>query len=209
MAKLPNKEEIEAAVTALEPYQLALGKVAHAWNHMQENLGLLFCGISGLDDTMGLGIWHALKSDRSQRDLLEAALLAASADEGFTNDLPKAKEDIEWLLKKVNALADGRNSAIHAPIFSLTGGEAEIRPLTIYQNPNAAKLLGKDILTEFEWYEAYFSVIRKFAAAMCIAMAGRRLTEFGSLGPWPDRPLLPTVQQKSSHQDRSRQPAPK
>jgi hypothetical protein len=208
MAKLPSNEEIEAAVTALEPYQLALGKVAHAWNHMQENLGMLFCGLSGLDDTMGLGIWHALKSDRSQRDLLEAAILAASLGEDFNSDFPTAKEDIEWLLKKVNALADGRNSAIHAPIFSLTSGEAEIRPLTIYRNPNAAKLLGKDILAEFEWYEAYFVAIRKYAAAICLALASRHPATLTSLGPWPDRPLLPTVQRKRSHQDRSCQSAP-
>jgi hypothetical protein len=65
MAKLPTSEEVEAAEKALEPYKLALGKVAHAWNHMQEQLGRLFCMVSGLDDSMGMSIWHALKSGRN------------------------------------------------------------------------------------------------------------------------------------------------
>ncbi|MFN3350805.1 hypothetical protein [Pseudorhodoplanes sp.] len=208
MAKLPNKKENEKSQKALEAYHLALGKVAHAWNHMQENLGVLFCEISGLADMMGMGIWHALKSDRTQRDLLEAALKTRASDEGFGQTFPKAKVDIEWLLKKVNALADSRNSAVHAPIFALPSedGGSEILPFTLLQNPNAEKLSEKDILAEFEWYEGYFTALRKFAASMAVALAHERLGFV--LGPWPERPLLPTVRQRSGHQDRNRQRIP-
>jgi hypothetical protein len=203
-----TKEEIRAFERkALEPYQLALGKVGHAWNHMQEQLGILFCGITGLDDATGLGIWHALKSDRTQRDLLEAAVTAATSDENFTNDFPKAKEDLLWMLKKVNALAEGRNSAIHAPVFGYSEdfGATEFFALTDYRNPNAAKLGGKDILAEFEWYESYFNAIKMFAGEISLSLSGRRRANSDWL-PWPDRPLLPTVRQKSGRQDHSRRP---
>ena len=205
MARLPSKDQIEAADRALEPYKLALGKVAHQWNHMQEQLGLLFCMVSGLDNSMGMGIWHALKSDRSQRDLLEAAITAADLDEDWRNDFPKAKADIKWLIEKVSARADHRNNAIHAPIFVLGGGEPEIKPLTMFGNPNAAKLVGKDIFVEFEWYENYFNAITKYAADLTLALMGRRRPNSVWM-PWPDRPLLPTVGQKSNHQDQHHQP---
>ncbi len=206
MAKLPTEQEIEAAEQALEPYKLALGKVAHAWNHMQEQLGRLFCMVANLDDLMGMSIWHALKSDRSQRDILLSAAIAADRDPDWNKDFPKAKADIKWLLQKVNALTDGRNSAIHAPIFSTAVGEAEIRPFVFYGNPNAARLLGKDILAEFDWQERYFSAVRSHAAAMTNPLLARRFSE---MWPWPDRPLLPTVGQKSSHQDHNRPRTPK
>lgn len=197
MAKLPTREEIEAAEKALKPYHLALGEVAHAWNHMQEQLGRLFCLVSGLDDSMGMRIWHVLKSDRSQRDLLEAATTAAARDDAWRKNFPKAKDDIDWLLKKVNAIADGRNSAVHAPMSAMMGGEAEITPLTWWGNPNAAKLRGKDILAEFEWYEKSADAIKTYAGEIRLAlMRGQRT-------PWPGRPLLPTVKRRNGRPDRS------
>lgn len=202
MAKLPTKEQMIAAKAALEPYKLALGSVAHSWNHLQEQLGLLFCMITGLEDTMGMAIWHALKSDRSQRDLIEAAVEAASKDEEWARDFPKAKEDINWILRKVNNLTDGRNSAIHAPVFSYIGGLPDIRPYTLHGNPNAKRLRGKDIFAEFEWYEKYFDTLQLYAGGITIALIDRRRPA-GARMPWPDRPLLPTVKQKSGHQDRS------
>jgi hypothetical protein len=200
MAKLPTKEEIEAAQKALEPYLLALGKVAHAWNLMQEQLGVLFCTVSSLETKMGMNIWHALKSDRSQRDLLDAAISAT--DDDWNQEFPKAKDDIMWILKKVGQLSEGRNSAIHAPMFSLIGGEPEIRPMTIFQNPHAAKLLDKDLLAEFEWYEKYFDSLRVFAGTAHVALLMKPAS-------WPDRPLLPTVKQKSGRRDHSHQSNPK
>lgn len=202
MARLPTTEEIEAAEKALEPYKLALGKVAHAWNHMQEHIGLLFCEVADLHDSMGMAIWHALRSDRSQRDLLEAAAEVASITADWICDIPQAKADIDWLLKKVNALGDGRNSAIHAPILNMIGGEAELHPFTVFGNPNAEKLRGKDILAEFEWYESYFIALRRFAAQLTRALRWRRRPENDPM-PWPERPLLPTVRPRSGHQDRS------
>lgn len=132
------------------------------------------------------------KAIRTQRDLLQAATIAASEDEIWTGKFPKAKDDIEWLLKKLNALSDNRNSAIHAPMFAPFGGLPEIRPLTMFRNPNAAKLVGKDFFIEFEWYEKYFKELTKFAAKIFIALKSN------DKNSWPDKPLLPTVGQKNT-----------
>ena len=72
------KDATDAAIKAkMEPYVTALGKVAHAWNYLQEALGQLFCAVTGLEnDGTGEAIWHSLNSDRAQRDMLRAATLA-------------------------------------------------------------------------------------------------------------------------------------
>lgn len=175
---------------------------------MQEQLGVLFCMVAGLNDSMGMAIWHALKSDRSQRDLLEAATEAAAEDKEWTSDFPKGKEDINWILKKVNNLTDGRNSAIHAPVLTIVGDVPEIRPLTLYGNPNAERLRGKDIFAEFEWYEKYFDTLQLFAAEISLALIGRGRPNSAWM-TWPDRPLLPTVQQKRDPQGHNHQDDPK
>jgi len=202
MAKLPSEEQLKAAENALTSYHLALGKVAHAWNIMQEQLGMLFCEVAGLDRTMGMGIWHALKSDRTQRDLLEAALTAASRNEEWSRRFPKAKSEIEWILWKIKARAEDRNSAIHAPVSVPFGStEATVKPLMWNGNPLARNLGDKDILAEFEWYVAYFRAIRMYAGQITHYLCGG--------AAWPDRPTLPTVKQRSGPQDHSHQSSPK
>jgi hypothetical protein len=84
---------VDAAIMAkMEPYVMALGKVAHSWNYLQEALGQLFYIVTGLEDRMGEALWHSMPSDRMQRQMLRAAAEASN--------LPKAKGDIKWLLGK-------------------------------------------------------------------------------------------------------------
>jgi hypothetical protein len=180
MPKLCLDDSIEASFT---PYVTALGRVAHAWNHLQEHLAQLFCLVSGINDAMGLAIWHALKSDRSQRDILEAAVNVASSDPDWIETTPHAKADLLWLLKKANKVAEQRNNAIHAPCgLSIDEGEFEIIPETWYQNPRAGKLRGTDVLREFDWYEKSADTLMQFARAIYTAL------NHGACDPWPERP---------------------
>ena len=128
----------------MEPYVMALGKVAHAWNYLQEALGQLFCAVTGLEnDNTGQAIWHSVANDRAQRDMLRAAI-NATEDKRLNSDLPKAKDDINWPLGKANTVAEQRNNAVHGPMgLSLGSKEIELRPLWHYGNPRALKLVGK------------------------------------------------------------------
>jgi hypothetical protein len=63
-----------------EEYAMALGKVAHAWNTLQESLGELFVAITQLDQKVGFGIWYSTHSDRAQREMLRAAIEATHQD---------------------------------------------------------------------------------------------------------------------------------
>jgi hypothetical protein len=203
MAKLPDDADIDAATAAFEAYFTALGKVAHEWNHMQEELGKVFCIVSGLDNSMGMALWHALKSDRSQRDLLDAAIRTAASDEAWAEKFPAAEQGVVWLVKQVNILAERRNDAIHAPC-SIVPGEAdlEIFAVSFFSNPRAKNLRGKDILQEFAWYEQCAETLKRHARELQAALADAHL-------PWPERPQLPTQGQKSAHRDQRRRPPPK
>jgi hypothetical protein len=190
MATLQSQEEIDAVTKALEPYFNALGRVAHEWNHLHEELGKVFCAVANLDLSVGMAIWHSLKSDRSQRDILKGAIESASNDEDWTTEHPGAVTGVQYLVNKTNALADKRNAAIHAPCHVLPGpNNFEIRPITFFGNEKAKRLHSKDILEEFAWYEGTARALRRHACDVCFALHARI--------PWPEKPALPALGQKT------------
>jgi hypothetical protein len=192
----------EAVDTAFEEYQLAVGKVAHAWNVLHESLGVLFVTVSAADmfrawvePRVALAIWYAAKSDRIQRDMLRAAV---NANPGRWEKVPKALDDLKWLLDRCDELAERRNDAVHAPCSIYIGGNhpPEMGPAYFAaQNPRAKSLstknlMGKQLLVEFDWCERYAQTLCEFI---------RRLGN--SIGnpnryPWPDRPSKPTRKAK-------------
>lgn len=199
MAKLPSEEQVNELTAAFEPYYAAVGRTAHAWNHLQDELANLFADLTELD-SLGLALWHALKSDRTQRDVLEAAAKAKGEDEEWLSGFPKAKDDILWLLARANELADKRNDAIHAPCtIGIASGQIEIVPSSFFGNPRARKLQGKQILNEFAWYEERADVLRNFAVALgsCLRRHDTRT--------WPERPRTPELRQDSNRKASRRQ----
>jgi hypothetical protein len=77
----------------MEPYVAALGRVAHSWNRLQEDLGQLFATVTGLLDGSGVAIWHSTPHDLAQRKMLRAAV-ETSTHSRLTTERPKAKVDI-------------------------------------------------------------------------------------------------------------------
>jgi hypothetical protein len=167
-----------------EPYVTALGKVAHAWNHLQETLGQLFCALTGLDERVGLAIWHSSRNDRAQHAMLKAALVTCW-HKRLTDDLPTARDDLQWLLKEANNVAELRDNAVHAPMSLVIGRPTlEIVPAAYSGNRRALKLVGKDILAEFAWYEDSADTLTRFARAALAAIVSDDY-------PWPARPSMP------------------
>jgi len=174
----------------LDPYFLALGRVAHSWNHLHEELGKVFCALTRVDLESGMAIWHALKSDRSQRDILVGALIQKAEDEDWVERHPGAKEGLLDLISETNKLAERRNTAVHAPCnIVIAEGEFQIIPITFFRNDKAKKLVGKDILKEFRWYEQFADALREHATDC------RRALDLTN-GTWPKKPLMPTLGQE-------------
>src|SRR5438477_13006026 len=96
----PTHEEIKAAYV---PYVQAVGVVSHAWNYLIESLGQLFVQVATADRNIALAIWYSTGSDRSQISMLKAAITASPASRWLPR-LPRAHEDLTWLVDKVISL---------------------------------------------------------------------------------------------------------
>ena len=113
-----------------KPYVAALGQLALAWNGLQESFAALFWTMSlngppkagDFINDAPLWIWHSIKSDRSQREMLKAAIDHTSVDWQRS----KLKDDAIWLINEAMKLEDLRNDALHAPLFNLRQSPNEI-----------------------------------------------------------------------------------
>lgn len=195
MAKLPDYPP-DVISKRWEPYLAALGRVAHTWNHFQDALGHLFVRVANLDNSVGFGIWYSTPDDRAQRRMLQTVIDALPEDE--FKEYPTVKADLAWILEEANKIADKRNDAVHAPcMLTIGNGKFELAPSWFYGHPRALKLRGKDILKEFSWCDQRASTLTNYARAAATALSSRQ-------GTWPERPLMPTLGQRSTHRESHR-----
>ena len=195
----------DAAQEAFEAYALAVGQVAYTWNYLQDALGQLFVAITSMDDRIALSVWYSSDSDRVQRNMLKAAIVASSEDRWLPR-LQTARSDLLWLVEHANKLADQRNNAIHAPttMVTMSSGREMVTSISAYINghPRAHRLWGKRLLLEFSWCAETADTLSIFTRQATLALRD-------GLTPWPDRPALPTRGPKTSPQVQPRQPRPK
>ncbi len=184
IVKVPTDEQIKVA---FEAYTLAVGKVAHAWNYLHERLGQLFALLTGADRGIALAVWYSTDNDRAQRKMLRAAIAAAAPQRWAS--IPKAVTDLTWLLDRADEVSEHRNNAIHAPSSLYIGGSedggSEMGASYFHGNPRAKKLIGKRLISEFDWCERFTETLSRFAQATESAIA------FPSQYPWPALPRKP------------------
>ncbi len=149
-----------------------------------------------------LAVWHALKSDRSQRDILAASIsshLNLPDDERL-----KVKKEVEWICGQANTLEDKRNDALHSPLWSMDRGlpKPTVSPLVGLGHVRANKLLGKNLLKEFRWCRDGATVLRDYALQLDEALTRGE--------PLPNRPSLPnrgdSNEKKPPRQERKAKP---
>ena len=188
-AKAPKKSagwnwSLPVTSRVFDPYTKALGQLALAWNELHETLSVVFCMVmgGGLVNQF-LAIWHEIKVDRAQRDIL---LAAARAGQMNGSPFPRLVADLEWIWTKAREVEDARNDALHSPLWgSHRGpGASVVVPMTGLGHVRAKKLGAKDLLSEFRWCRDAAVVLTAFARELDHAMQGYGLA-------WPDRPDWP------------------
>jgi hypothetical protein len=174
---VPPDDELNAAFT---PYIVAAGEVVNSWNKLQEQLNLVFAAITGMPKDMATSIWHSLRSDSLQRDMLLAAIAAVPHD----GRLAIILSNLIALVKHANALAQDRNNAIHAPV-SLAIGNGKLVPFPVHFHGDrlAKRLLGKNIILEFNRCRDETNVLKEYAEKIETAL------KFPSYA-LPDKPAL-------------------
>lgn len=195
------------------PYAVELGEVIYTWNRLQESLASMFWHFTkrpdDFFDEVGLAIWYSTPNDRTQREMLRAAVRASERHKAFEK-YPEAQEDIYWLLNKCNSFADKRNDAIHSPymLYPSKDGLTPLEGESIFSagfllgNPRALKLRGKDLLAEFRWYSEYADALWHYSTAIRECLHDPRK-------PWPEKPDLPHLGQSPTHTKARRKTTPK
>lgn len=184
---------------AFGPYVAALGQLTLAWNELHETLALVFCMVMGGGlVNQYLAIWHAIKVDRAQRDIL---LAAAKAGDVQGSSYPNLVSDLEWICGKANAVEDARNDALHSPLWGSQRGPGTtlVMPMTGLGHVRAQKLQAKNLLTEFRWCRDAAQVLTGFARELDAAMSGFGLS-------WPDKPAWPNRGQTNQKMKRRAPP---
>ncbi len=211
MATSPWRHSRRYTSAKFKPYVIALGQVALAWNDLQESLAELFWTTMNNDipqpgdafDYQALHVWHSIKSDRSQREMLKAAVDSSSPKWSRT----EFRKDVKWLLKEATKIEDARNDAVHSPLIAVDNSfynlvfkkKEPVAPAWNSFNPRAAKLRKKEnLLNEFRYCRDASIVISDFARDVHRALINPQL-------PWPDRPRLPSRTKKSVPRDQPRQ----
>jgi len=69
-------QNAEFRVPAFDPYALAIGRLALAWNNLHERLAALFWTILGAGVmNQPIAIWKSANFDRPRREMLKAAAM--------------------------------------------------------------------------------------------------------------------------------------
>jgi hypothetical protein len=194
MARAKSTGYILPTLPAYRPYALALGQLALAWNALHETLALLYCTIMGGGVVnQHLAVWHALKADRAQRDIL----LAAAQSNTFESVPTRFMDDIKWICGRADALEDLRNDALHSPLVGHQWhpDNVEIAPRRGLGHIRAQKLGEKDLLAEFRYCRDAAIALSSFAERM-----DRALSDYSE--PWPDRPVWPTRRETNTTKPR-------
>lgn len=105
-------------------------------------------------------------------------------------------EAVTWLLKEINSLADQRNMIIHSGYMVMRNPDQSLVPiLNPLSGPRALAAYRKTTLPgHIKYLRLKTEVLAKYAEAIFWAL-------WRPGGPWPEKPLLPTLGQKTKRRD--------
>jgi hypothetical protein len=185
---------------AFEPVAIEIGQLAKEWNSLHEHMGLIFSYmVCGFPRPIPLAVWHSPPSDRTQREMLRAALGPWTVDNPA---LRRIANEVKWVIDETERLSGKRNDALHAPIQALMNADTfqfHVEPNYIWGHPMAKRLQGKDVRAEINEYRIQTAVLSRYAHQIYVTLVTSSV-------PLPQRPTLP----KNVHiQTRAEPPRPK
>jgi hypothetical protein len=145
-------------------FYFELGKLVHSWALLQERLAGILQQATECPPHLSNAMWHSIKSDLVQRQMLVAALKSASDLLKPWQDDPKTKNKILvfgeyiWAINEVTNFSHGRNDLIHSPIMLfLASGATEFEAIVsdTHGNPRAEKLKNKELYQLCRWMNGF------------------------------------------------------
>jgi hypothetical protein len=197
---LPTAEKRQKAIDA---YALAVGRVSGAWNFLHGTLGEFFAVVIRGDAELVLAAWRSNQNDRAQREMLRAAINAASLERW--KETPNAPDDLLWVLKLADEhLSDVRNDAVHALVSFHIGVEIEVGAALPPRSKREWKLFnrrtrGEKLIDEFATCERATAALSVFVRRATAALAEPDRHK------WPTRPEQLWVSPKPAKATKSQQ----
>lgn len=154
---------------------LELGKLVRKWAVLQEQLAGIFQQATECPPHQANAMWHSLKSDLVQRQMLVAALKSAIDLHRPWKDDPKKQNKVRifgeyvWAINEVTNFSHGRNDLIHSPItFYLASGATEFEAIVSdqYGNPRAEKLKNKELFQLCRWMNGFCEDMTKYVSSI-------------------------------------------
>ena len=212
MKKLAAKRH-RAEERAFKPLAVEIGWIAYEWNRLHTFLGdifiLLVVGIStdesDLASSPARAAWHSLTNERSQRDMIQAALHNRY---NLIDRKPAFYDELIWLLEQLKQRFSGyRNDALHAPFLIDTTWsdkpKTTIVPFYSSGNLRAESLKNKNVLAEFQRYKTDMKKLSDYAESIVFAI------EFDDFA-LPHRPILHKTevhpQRQSPQKNKNKEP---
>jgi len=178
----------------LERHVTALGWVVVSWCELYEELGLLFVDVINPDKSAAvLAAWHEVRSDRTQRHMLLAAV------KNTLNSKPSVRKYIRWAIGQIDEMENARNNAVHAPVETtiwsrdsdlLTDLRILVQPRLEANNPRANQMGGYDL-------EKLFRIHHENTNALILFIRSLRPLVRAAAEPdqLPKKPSLQSTQQ--------------
>lgn len=169
----------------VKSYSRTAGGILWAWNRIHAVFADCFAVLACPDNPeRGLAIWHAVKADTAQRDMLTAALENTATD-------PKVAEALDWLLNLMGKLSQHRNDVAHTPMAHVIdlNKPIQLAPDFFSGDPARVNRLSRADLADFH---------RKFTGDL-IALSYYAFCVAGELRSprlylaWPQRPALQCI----------------
>jgi hypothetical protein len=162
MTKDPGVESWEEhekrARSEMSKHAEALGHVALAWTRLHEIMAFIFSQLlRPVPEERAWAIWHSIKNDRAQRDMLLALATVALPNNGGRF------KAIKWAVDKLGPLENSRNDALHSPYVVLHGDDrAMVISNDLTGNKRAENLAGRDLGIELESYDKKFTAVADY-----------------------------------------------
>jgi len=146
-------------IAELTSHAEALGHVSLAWTRLHEIMAMLFgLLLQPVTEEKAYAIWHSIKNDRSQRDML-----LALAEASFPAD-SEIRKAIKWARDNLLSLENSRNDALHSPYVLIHDEERGPTMIAneVTGNKRAANLSGRDLGIELESYKRNVTAVADY-----------------------------------------------
>lgn len=191
-----------------------LGTLVQTWSQLQGDLAGIFHQATGCEPHVSNSMWHSLKSDLAQRELVSAALrsqiqlLSAWKNDKDKQDKAKVFAEYLWLIGEITKFSHKRNDLIHSPIVlfrSALSTEMEAIIDGWHDDPRAKRLKDTELYQYCRWQIGFCEDAHKFMRSIWTHL--RKHEALPKRPQWRSLSLFPTRKQPP-HQ-KTRQPRPR